>query len=112
MLVKYLIRSRALFASSPYLSKIQELYANKKYEDILCTFVLILELQSLSTLSRNDIKQRYYSLIKKYHSDNCQNDPAKAEEYEEITKIIISSYRALDEKIAATTQTPGEQNYV
>jgi len=70
--------------------------------------LFILELQSLQTLSRNDIKQRYYSLIKKYHTDNCQNDAEKAQEYEEITKIIISSYHALDKKLADTKHVSGE----
>lgn len=44
------------------------------------------------------MKSNYYRLIKKYHSDNCQEDEKKAKIYEEISKIIIRSYHELDKE--------------
>ena len=60
-----------------------------------------LEINNKVNFTRNELKQSYYSLIKKYHTDNCQNDENKARVYEEITKIIISSYHNIDKTLFA-----------
>jgi hypothetical protein len=61
--------------------------------------LIFLEIQSIYNPSIDQIKQNYYRLIKKYHSDNCQNDQEKAKLYEEITKIVIKSYHAIDKRL-------------
>jgi curved DNA-binding protein CbpA len=61
-------------------------------------------------LTKAELKQRYHSLIKKYHSDNCQHDESKLKVYEEITKIIIKAYHELDKRVVDGKPAAGEKS--
>lgn len=74
--------------------------------------IYILEIKGKNNITKNDMKQKYYSLIKKYHSDNCQHDEEKMKIYEEITKIIIASYHSLDQSLFANRKDTSEDTYV
>lgn len=69
-----------------------------------------LEINNIADPTYMEVKNNYYRLIKKYHSDNCPNDESKAKLYEEISKIIIKSYHDLDkEKFSKERASRGQE---
>lgn len=50
-------------------------------------------------ISKNELRKAYLDLIKKYHSDKCQDNPERAKEYEEISKLIISAYYNIEKQV-------------
>jgi curved DNA-binding protein CbpA len=56
------------------------------------TCKLYIGIKDEKAATSEDVKKNYLSLIKQYHADNHHFEGEKAQEYEEITKIIVAAY--------------------